>query len=380
MNYADFFTQPNGFPLESDATFGFMQTDYQSAIVGLAKAFGANGVILSGLVESAGSVSEGWILYDGDLVRFEAGAVSANFIINTVVTQKANENGTLVDRYTVKTARFGSGPGSVAFSTLRRIQTLEQLLSRFTAIAGLEAAVILKGCEVTSVNTGASTLTINAGVALIDGKYLDVPAYAGQYPVYLKMDGEYDLALPDDTHIKFDPYTSQYYADVMRRKVTPVGQFIMQKTTSDRFDSSGLGRWEMKGFALTNNANGTRDLRGRFPVGYDGRATDPGNGVWHPDYFVPGTPGGAKEVTLNVAQLPSHNHTGNGGTNIDGGEFGLIRKTEVGEGRTASGVDATNGEPDVMTSPVDIPMQGGGQAHENRPPYMTVVFVERITD
>jgi hypothetical protein len=40
MNYTDFFAAPNGFPLESDATLGFMQTDYQSAITGLAKLAG----------------------------------------------------------------------------------------------------------------------------------------------------------------------------------------------------------------------------------------------------------------------------------------------------------------------------------------------------
>lgn len=378
MNYADFFTQPNGFPLESDATLGFMQTDYQSAIVGLAKAIGANGLILSGVVESGGSVSEGWILWDGDVVRFEAGVVSTNFIIVTAVTQKANENGTLVDRYTVKTARFGTGPGEVAFSTLRRVQSLEQLVSRITAIAGLEDAVILKGCVVTNVETGPSTCDISAGQVLMDGLYLDVPAYSGQYPVYLQLNGEYSLVIPDDTHIKFDPYTSQYYADVVTRATTKPGRILIQKTTSDRFDGAGLGRWEMKGFALCNSANSTRDMRGRFPVGYDGRAVDPGGGVWHPDYFVPGTAGGAKDVTLNISQMPSHNHTGNGGSNIDGGEFGLVRKTVIGEGRTASGVDATNNEPDVMTSPIDIPLEGGGASHENRPPYVVVVYIERI--
>lgn len=380
MNTADFNTQPDGFPLESDATLGFMQSNYESAIRALCALAGSDAIIVSGMVEAGGNVSDGYIWYDGDLVFFQGGVKSTQFVITTTAEQKANQNGTLVDRYFTKVAAFGSGVGAINYSVLKRVNNLEELTSRITKVLGLEAAVILEGCVVSSVNTGLSTLAISAGTVLMDGKWIVTEAYTGAYPVWLNLEGEYVAVQPDDTFIKFDPYTSQYYRSVLKRATTQIGEILMVKTTSDRFAPGGLGKWEYLGFAMCNGSNGTYDLRGRFPVGYDNRATDPGGpgSVWRPEYFVPGTTGGKDEVALIISEMPAHNHTGNGGSNIDGGEFGLMRKTEIGEGRTASGVDATNGEPDVMTSPIDIPVQGGGAAHENLPPFLVVVYIERI--
>ena len=382
MNTADFNTQPDGFPLESDATLGFMQSNYESGIKALCALAGSDAIIISGMAESGGNIADGWIWYGGDLVFFQGGVKAAQFVINTFAEQKANQNGTLVDRYFTKTAQFGSGTGAINFSVLKRISNLDQLTRRFAKMIGLEDAVILSGCTVSSVLTGPSTLAIAAGTVLLDGNFLEVNAYAGQYPVYLNLAGEYTLILPDDTHIKFDPYTSQYYVDVIRRNTTRVGEMRMIKTTSDRFDGTGLGKWEWKGFAMCNGSNGSYDMRGRFPAGYDNRATDPGGAgsVWRPEYFVPGTTGGKDEVALTISELPPHNHTGNGGNAIAPGQAGLVRKSVSGEGRTVSGVDASGSgtEPDVLTAPIDIPSQGGGQAHENLPPFLVIVYIERI--
>ena len=52
------------------------------------------------------------------------------------------------------------------------------------------------------------------------------------------------------------------------------------------------------GFVLCDGNNGTPDLRGRFVVGHH-----PSNG----DYDVDDT-GGAEDVTLTIAQMPSHKH------------------------------------------------------------------------
>ena len=381
MNTADFNTQPDGFPLESDATLGFMQGNYESAIRALCALAGSDAIIVSGMVEAGGNVSDGYIWYDGDLVFFQGGVLSAQFVITTSAEQKANQNGTLVDCYFTKVAAFGSGVGAINYSVLKRVNNLEELTSRITKVLGLEAAVILDGCIATSA--GPPNVAITAGTVLMDGKWIETEAYAGTYPVYLNLDGEYVLVEPDDTYIKFDPYTSQYYRSVLKRATTQVGEILMIKTTSDRFvsgPSGGLGKWEWLGFARCNGLNGSYDMRGRFPAGYDDRSTDPGgvDSVWRPEYFVPGAPGGEHEVALTVSEMPAHNHTGNGGGAIASGQVGLLRKTGAGENRSVSGTDITPGEPDLVTSPVDIPLEGGGAAHENLPPFLVVVYVERI--
>lgn len=140
MNYADFTTAPDGFPLESDATLGFMQTAYSEAVRALAQLAGDDLVVVSGCIESGSVMSDGWILLDGDLVFFEGGTISANFIIQEVATQKANQNGTLVDRYFVKKAVFGSGPSEVPCASLRRWRrddfAVSTLLNDFTVFSG----------------------------------------------------------------------------------------------------------------------------------------------------------------------------------------------------------------------------------------------------
>lgn len=379
MNTIDLNTQPDGFPLESDATLGFMQSNYESGIRALCALAGSNAIIVSGMVEAGGNISDGWIWYDGDLVFFQGGAIAAQFVINTVAEQKANQNGTLVDRYFTKKAQFGSGTGAINFSVLKRVNNLDELTGRIQKILGLESAVILDGCEVTPI--GLSSVSIAAGTVLMDGNWIVTEEYSGDHPVYLNLQGEYTLVEPDDTYIKFDPHTSQRYVDVIRRNITRVGEMRMIKTTSDRFENTGLGKWEWKGFAMCNGSNGTYDMRGRFPVGHDNRGTDPGGpgSVWRPEYVLPGYTGGQDEVTLNISQMPAHNHTGNGGGAITAGQVGLIRRTGPGENRSVSGTDITIGEPDLVTSPVDIPMQGGGAAHENLPPFLVVVYIERIT-
>lgn len=140
MNRADFTTAPDGFPLESDATLGFMQDNYQDAIRALAQITGDDLIIVSGCIESGSVMSPGWILVDGDLVFFEGGSISTYFVITETVTQKANQNGTLVDRYFVKKAMFGTGAGQIAYNTLKRWRrddfAITTLLNDFVVLSG----------------------------------------------------------------------------------------------------------------------------------------------------------------------------------------------------------------------------------------------------
>jgi hypothetical protein len=101
------------------------------------------------------------------------------------------------------------------------------------------------------------------------------------------------------------------------------------------------------GWALCDGSNGTPDLRDRFIVGAGG------------SYNV-GSRGGQKEVTLTVNQIPPHNHTYRGNTG-----------TQPGWGPTGGSGHPRFG--DMTTS-----QTGGGQPHENRPPYYALAYIMKL--
>ena len=100
------------------------------------------------------------------------------------------------------------------------------------------------------------------------------------------------------------------------------------------------------GWVICNGSNGTPDLRDRFIVGA-------GN-----NYSV-GDTGGADSVTLTTDQIPSHSHVYTRTAAPSGGQ------DQAGSG---SG-DAVNQSNQNTTS------TGGGQAHENRPPYYALAYI-----
>ena len=106
------------------------------------------------------------------------------------------------------------------------------------------------------------------------------------------------------------------------------------------------------GFVLCDGNNNTPNLSGKFVVGYDAS-----NG----DYDVNDT-GGAENVTLSVAQIPNHKHT----TSFDGHKF------FPGDGTTSVSYGGAGGYPATVFS---MDNTGGGQSHENRPPYYALCYI-----
>lgn len=268
--------------------------------------------------------------------------------------------------------RITSGPTYNAWKKLKvddgialDITFLQNQIKSMLNPAG-EEGVIISGCVPFNINTGAGTMEISAGVALVGTEFVEPIAYSGDYPVYLKNDGTYTVIEPGSgDYITFDPYTSQNYADVMRRINARAGEIRMEVTDANltKF-TSGLGKWEYKGWALANGSNGTVDMGGFFPVGY--KSADA-------DYDTVGETGGAKTVSLTIAQLPA--------TSVSTSGYGLIKKSLAGENVTAASVDNTNAgvEPNILAQPIDFPYEAAaGQAHENRPPYKVVVCIQRI--
>lgn len=105
---------------------------------------------------------------------------------------------------------------------------------------------------------------------------------------------------------------------------------------------------------------GVADLRGHFLAGLDPASID---------YSAPGVTGGADTVTLELRHIPSHSHKVSSGASDNNGSTGngaAYAKSSSGN----SGFDANRG-----TSAV-----GGDQPHENRPPFYTVVWRQRVSN
>ncbi|WP_136464956.1 hypothetical protein [Flagellimonas onchidii] len=151
-----------------------------------------------------------------------------------------------------------------------------------------------------------------------------------------------------------------------------------------------------KGWALCDGSNGTPNLRDRFLVGAGG------------EYAV-GQLGGKKEVTLTEAQMPKHSHKGS--TEGAGSHRHTGRTHSAGSHthnvpnntrESAKDVDNSSDEwgghknvnqyvktnaagSHIHTLNIDIAAnhthavntldKGGGQAHENRPPYYALALI-----
>jgi hypothetical protein len=373
MKRIDFLTNPSGFRVHADKVFHYMQQTYLEGMKALANLAGPN-CIVSGCIVSGQAVGPGWLHLNGELVRFVGGslATSVRIQITEAAISAQNANRQEVDRYFDRTATL-SVSGTIEFTTLRRAGDLLSLQQRAASLVNFEPAVIVSGCTVSGVTGNTSgSLRISSGTYVLGGAFYDAPAYAGAYPVYYSPAG-YTTRDPGGVRVAFNPHTSQRAADVIGRAISKVGELKDIAVLSDRFDQvTGLGRWEWKGWAVCDGQAGRLDLAGRVRVGHS-QATG--------DYNRVGATGGQEKVTLSLDEMPRHNHSSSGTSgSVRPGDYGLIRKSMQGENITNSGTDAgfSGTAPDVEAEPQPIPVQGAGQAHENRMPYLVVLTVQRI--
>lgn len=130
------------------------------------------------------------------------------------------------------------------------------------------------------------------------------------------------------------------------------------------------------GWVLCDGTNGTVDLRDRFIVGA---------GATYPV----GNTGGANTVTLNTTQIPSHTHTINsagahthivkgqrGGDNNDHTNTTSVGAGDKGVSETAFYFDHTSSSSGNHSHTANN--TGGGQAHENRPPYYALAYIMKL--
>ena len=106
----------------------------------------------------------------------------------------------------------------------------------------------------------------------------------------------------------------------------------------------------------TSNGRRTPDLRERFIVGAGG------------SYGV-GDTGGAKEVALTVAQMPSHKHA----------LYGRSSGYALAHNNSHEVITYANKDWGSWSEKInDSESAGGGQAHENRPPFYALCYIMRV--
>lgn len=100
------------------------------------------------------------------------------------------------------------------------------------------------------------------------------------------------------------------------------------------------------------------DLRGRVPV-------HQGNG------YVPGQQGGLETVTLAANQMPAHRHAMNASTSPASATQGPSQVL----GSSAAMRLYGSGTPTMAMDANAIAPSGGGQAHENMPPFVALNYI-----
>jgi microcystin-dependent protein len=129
------------------------------------------------------------------------------------------------------------------------------------------------------------------------------------------------------------------------------GQAISRSTYSDLFTLLGTNYGAGNGSTTFN----IPDLEGKFLVGYDSGDSDY-------NALTSAKTGGEKTHTLTTAEMPAHTHTYTRNAN---GTYNSVNAD------LQSGVQGSNGT--IATSST-----GGGDPHENRPPYLTVNYLIRV--
>lgn len=97
-----------------------------------------------------------------------------------------------------------------------------------------------------------------------------------------------------------------------------------------------------------------RVSQGRIPIGLDDSDTD---------FNTIGKTSGEKEVTLSINHIPPHNHTVRANIqNASGNDVLVIKNNAYYSSAVEMNTSAT----------------GGGQAHNNMPPYIVMAFWKRV--
>lgn len=170
------------------------------------------------------------------------------------------------------------------------------------------------------------------------------------------LNGEPKYRLKDENgNVIYDNFSIEQITPVIQEG-TPLNKVLFDSIMSYLVPSGFIGMWSgsviPNGWYLCDGNNGTPDLRNRFIVGSGG------------EYAISNT-GGEKTHTLTVNEMPSHNHTlSYANKNYDLASGDCLASDELGTWKYS-----------YDRYSVTTKSTGGGQAHENRPPYYALAFI-----
>lgn len=157
MNSIDL-TNLGGFPFEQD-TLKFMQDGYGDMFQGIARMVGDK-TILSGVEVVGSTVSNGWITYNGEIIKFIGGALGLGVIIQEASQEALFEDGESRPVYKIRTATIGA-PATFPFLQLK------------PANIGVPVGTVLMWSgEVTSIPKGFALCDGTNGTPNLSGKFI----------------------------------------------------------------------------------------------------------------------------------------------------------------------------------------------------------------
>lgn len=266
---------------------------------------------------------------EGEVLYWEGGATTSGMYVKLEDIAVSVSNTDYPKAYTRRSLSPGYGIENYRWEDFTDIKTIKQIMaenvSLRTEISKLQRAPL----GMVEMWAGQN---VPEGYVLCDGRTLGITAYPELY-----------RALGSTFNTAISAGGSRY--------TTPGGQFRVP------------------------------DLRGRFVVGLH----DSDN-----DYKAAGLGGGIKNVTLTAEQMPEHEHDfrdymmiPNGGSECTRGRWkvdGVER--EVGydavEGNPKRSQTGGNNRTWIQWVEHPSVKSGGGQSHENRPPYYVLAYIMRL--
>jgi microcystin-dependent protein len=149
---------------------------------------------------------------------------------------------------------------------------------------------------------------------------------------------------------------------------TPVGGIIMWSGADNAWPSN----WALCNGQTVNSIT-TPNLQARFIVG-----SGSGGGYT----YTTGQSGGAATVTLSSSEIPAHTHPINDPGHVHFMQAGQDEKASEDTGETNYSEWTANYPYSTTVAYTNISVQnnqGGGGAHENRPPYYVLAFIMRVS-
>jgi microcystin-dependent protein len=212
-----------------------------------------------------------------------------------------------------------------------------------------------------SSNTGGSVGDFNfdTNTMAVPSGDMNITSIGGN----INLEADYNITIRANNNSAIDLSADNVYGGI------PIGGIILwsgKQSASPNVPDVPDGWW------LCDGTNNTPDLRGRFVVGYSN--SEPFDAI--------DASGGEKEHTLTVDEMPSHGHsiTDPGHKHFETMSTHTVNPVDQGTIYLTYGgtLIAEPSSTQSATTGITIDPSGGGQPHNNLPPYYVLAYIMRI--